>query len=89
MVVINLRQKMQNVSCEASDDVCTHFDKLVDMNEKLSSIGITLKDHKYASILIRSLPAIYEPTSSSILAAAKLRKTPLDPNTVISLITDD
>ena len=44
MVVINLRQKMQNVSCGASDDVCTHFDKLADMNKKLSSIGITLKD---------------------------------------------
>jgi len=28
MVAINLRQKMQNVSCEASDDVRTHFDKL-------------------------------------------------------------
>jgi len=89
MVVINLRQKMQDVSCGASDDVHTHFDKLADMNEKLSSIGVTLEDHKYASILIGSLPAIYEPTISSILAAAKLGKTPLDPDTVVSLITDD
>ena len=89
MVVINLRQKMQNVSCGASDDVCTHFDKLADMNEKLSSISITIEHHKYALILIGSLPSIYEPTISSILAAAKLSKTPLDPDTVISLITDD
>src|SRR5436853_964854 len=89
MVAINLRQKMQNVSCGASDDVRTHFDKLADMNEKLSSIGVTLEDHEYASILIGSLPPIYEPTISSILAAAKLGKTPLDPDTVVSLITDD
>ena len=89
MVAINLRQKMQNVSCGASNDICTHFDKLVDMNEKVSLIGVTLEDHEYASILIRSLPAIYEPTISSILAAAKLSKTPLNPDTVISLITDD
>ena len=54
MVVINLRQKMQNVSCGASDNVCTHFDKLVDMNKKLSSIGVTLEDHEYALILIGS-----------------------------------
>jgi hypothetical protein len=89
MVAINLRQKMQNVSCGASDDVRTHFDKLADMNEKLSSIGVTLEDHEYASILIGSLPSIYEPTISSILAAAKLSKSTLDPDTVISLITDD
>ena len=86
MVAINLRQKMQNVSCGASDNICTHFNKLADMNEKLSLISVTLE---YASILIGSLPAIYEPTISSILAAAKLSKTPLDPDTVISLITDD
>jgi hypothetical protein len=89
MVAINLRQKLQNVSCGASDDVRTHFDKLAEMNEKLSSIGVTLEDHEYASILIGSLPPIYEPTISSILAAAKLSKNLLDPDTVISLITDD
>jgi len=59
------------------------------MNKKLSLIGVTLEDHEYASILIGSLPSIYEPTISSILAAAKLNKTPLDPDTIISLITDD
>jgi len=80
---------MQNVSCGAGDDVCTHFDKLADMNKKLSSIGVTLEDHEYASILIGSLPSIYEPTISSILAAAKLSKSTLNPDTVISLITDD
>jgi len=89
MVAINLRQKMQNVSCGASDDVHTHFDKLADMNEKLSSIGVTLEDHEYELILIGSVPSIYEPTISSILTAAKLNKTPLDPDTVISLITND
>ena len=89
MVAINLRQKMQNVSCGAGNDVHTHFDKLADMNEKLSLIGITLEDHEYASILIGSLPSIYEPTISSILTAAKLSKSTLDPDTVVSLITDD
>ena len=89
MVAINLRQKMQNVSCGASNDVRTHFDKLADMNKKLSSIGVTIKDHEYASILIGSLPSIYKPTISFILAALKLSKTPLKPDTIISLITDD
>ncbi len=89
MVAINLRQKMQNVSCGASNDVCAHFNKLAEMNENLFSIRVTLEDHEYASILIGSLPSIYEPTISSILASAKLGKTPLDPDTVISLITDD
>ena len=39
--------------------------------------------------MIGSLPSIYEPTILSSLAASKLGKTPLDPDTVISLITDN
>ena len=45
--------------------------------------------NKYTSILVGSLPSVYNSTLSSILAAFKLSKTPLNPDTVISLITDN
>src|ERR1700678_195681 len=89
MVAIDLRLKLQSIKCGENEDVRTHFSKLAEMNERLASYGVTLTDHEYASILVGSLPSIYDPTLSSILAAAKLSKTALNPDTVISLITDD
>src|ERR1700678_4359445 len=89
MVAIDLRLKLQSIKCCDNEDVRTHFSKLAEMNERLASYGVTLTDHEYASILVGSLPSIYDPTLSSILAAAKLSKTALNPDTVISLITDD
>ncbi|KAJ3489198.1 hypothetical protein NLJ89_g11551 [Agrocybe chaxingu] len=88
-VAIDLRHQMQTIKCGKHEDVRTHFAKLANMNERLSSMGITFSDHEYATILIGSLPRIYDPTISSILAAAKLSKKPLDPDTVTSLIQDD
>ncbi|PPQ88056.1 hypothetical protein CVT25_013688 [Psilocybe cyanescens] len=82
MVAIDLRLKLQNVKCGDAEDVHTHFDKLADMKECLASCGVDLEDHEYASILIGSLPSIYNSTLSSILASAKLRKTTLDPDTM-------
>lgn len=89
MVAIDLRLKLQNVKCGDGQDVRAHFDKLADMRERLASYGVDLEDHEYASILVGSLPSTYDPTLSSILASAKLSKTPLDPDVVTSLITDD
>src|ERR1700678_2572448 len=89
MVAIDLRLKLQSIKCGDNEDVRTHFSKLAEMNERLASYGVTLTDHEYASILVGSLPSIYDHTLSSILAAAKLSKTALNPDTVISLITDD
>lgn len=58
------------------------------MREQLSSYGIDLVDHKYASILVSSLPPNYDSTLASILAAAKLTNATLKPDTMVSLITD-
>ena len=71
MVAIDLRHKMQSMRCGENEDVRAHFDKLCDMNECLSSMGVTLEDHEFGSILIGSLPSIYDPTIASILASAK------------------
>ena len=89
MVAIDLRLKLQNIKCGENEDVRTHFAKLTEMNECLASYSVTLSEHEYASILVGSLPSTYDPTLSSILAAAKLNRTTLDPDTVTSLVTDD
>ena len=45
MVAIDLRLKLQNVKCAASEDVHVHFNKLADMHEHLASYGTN--NHKY------------------------------------------
>ena len=82
MVAIDLRQKMQSVKCGDSEDVRTHFEKLANNRERLALMGVSLSDTEYANTLIGSLPTVYDPTISSITAASKLMKKPIDPEDV-------
>lgn len=74
---------------ERSLMVAIDFEKLANTRERLASMGVSLPDTEYANILIGSLPAIYDPSISSITAAAKLTKKPIDPDDVITLVTDE
>ena len=89
MVAIDLQQKMQSVKCGDSEDVRTHFEKLANTREQLASMGVSLSDTEYANTLIGSLPTVYDPTISSITAASKLTKKPIDPEDIIALVTDE
>ena len=80
---------MQSVKCGDSEDVRTHFEKLANTREWLASMGVSLSDTKYANTLIGSLPTVYDPTISSITAASKLTKKPINPEDVIALVTDE
>lgn len=87
MLVVDLKKKMQNIRCGDNDNVRTHFDKLAEMYERLSSMGTMLDTDEYASTIIASLPSTYDPTVSWIITAASLAKP--DPETIIKLVTDD
>ena len=89
MLVVDLKKKMQGIRCGDNDNVRTHFDKLAEMYERLSSMGTTLEAPEYTSTIISSLPSIYDPTISSIIAAASLAQKKPDPETIIKLVTDD
>ena len=86
MVAIDLRQKMQSVKCGDSEDVHTHFEKLANTRERLALMGVSLSDTECANTLIGSLPTVYDPTISSITAASKLTKKPIDLRTSLHLL---
>jgi len=52
-------------------------------------MGVSLSNTEYANFLIGSLPTVYDSTISSITAAAKLTKKPIDSDDVIILGTDE
>lgn len=52
-------------------------------------MGVVLVDTDFHAIILGSLPELYCPLLSSISAAAKITKSPLTPNKLISMITEE
>jgi hypothetical protein len=89
MIVVDLRRKLQAMKCGEDEDICAHLSKIADIREQLAAMGTTIPDDKYASILLGSAPTSFESTTSSMNTTAKLTRTVLTPDLVISLITDE
>ncbi|KAJ3559227.1 hypothetical protein NM688_g471 [Phlebia brevispora] len=68
MVTVDLHTKMQSMHCSEKDNVRVHFKKLTDMYEQLLSMGTTLQDDKYTSIIFGTLPDSYNPLVSAMTA---------------------
>jgi gag-polypeptide of LTR copia-type len=89
MIMVDLGKKLQSIKCGDNEDVHAHFTKLNDLHEQLLAMGKILGDDEYASILLRSLPTSYEPTTSAINAATDLSSTDITPDIVTRLVTDE
>ena len=89
MVAVDLRRKLQDEQCGESGDVRAHFDKLSDMFERLSSMGMTLTDDEYATILLGSLPGSYDPIITSMTTTMALEKREISPETIMHIAIDE
>ena len=89
MVAIDLRKQLEGLKCGERDDFQTHFDKPGEQREKLASVGIELPDTEYVNIILGSMPSSYDPTISSMTAAASLSSKPLTPKIVMKVILDE
>ena len=77
MIVVDLRRKLQSMKCGEDDNVRVHFDQIADIREQLASMGTSIPDSEYASILLGSIPTSYEPATSAMSTTAKLTNTVL------------
>jgi gag-polypeptide of LTR copia-type len=89
MVAIELRWRIGNVRCGDDEDLCTHFEKLQEMKEKLASLGSPISDLEYAYILLRSLPPSYQGIISAINASADFAKATIAPANMTRLALDE
>jgi gag-polypeptide of LTR copia-type len=89
MITVDLGRKLQSTKLSDNEDARAHFTHLSDMREQLSSMGKTIDDDEFASILLGSLPPSYDSTVSAINAAADQMDTSVAPDRVIRLVTDD
>jgi hypothetical protein len=89
MITVDLGKKLQSARLGDEDDAHAHFARLVDLQEQLASMGKTLDDDEFASILLGSLPTSYAPTIGGINAAADSTGNAITSDQVIHLISDE
>ena len=73
MVTVDMRRKLQSEKCgerRERDDVRTHLVKLQTMHEDLASMGGTISDEDFTSIILGSIPQSYD---TYILLLSQLR----------------
>jgi len=89
LVQIDLCWCMQETRCEEGGDVKAHFTELLRLRVSLAGMGASIADTDFHAIILGSLPESYRPLLSSISAAAKITKTPLTSNELITIITEE
>jgi hypothetical protein len=89
MITVDLSKKLQSARLGNEDDAHTHFTWLVDLQEQLASMGKTLDNNEFASILLGSLPTAYVPTIGGINVAADSTGNAITSDQVICLISDE
>ena len=72
LILVDLGRQLQTTHCAEEDRVCEHFEWLADLREQLVAMGKSVFDAKFASILMGSLPPLYQPTLSGISTAAEM-----------------
>ena len=89
MIIMDLCRKIQSLKCREDENLRTHLNNVANLHKQLATMGTTIPDNEYASILLGSIPPSYETITSAMSSAAKLGNTALTPSIVTSLILDE
>lgn len=86
MVTVDMCHKLQAEKCLESGDVCTHLNKLQAMREDLASMGRSILDEDFTSIILGSIPPSYDTYIAMITATSSLMDKTLSPTNLIDAI---
>jgi transposase InsO family protein len=89
VLLMELGRKIHSIRCEEDENICLHFDRLADLRQQLASMGKSITDEEYASILLGSLPDSYEGVINAIAAAADISGNDVTAATVTRLAQDE
>ena len=85
---INAWRKLQNMRCKEDEDVRTHFHHMQESRERLASMGKSISEEDFASMLIASLPPSYDELIESFTTTADMNKTDITPDLVYKRVCD-
>ena len=80
---------LQNKHCSEVEDICVHFVKMLKLCEELASMGKTLMDQEFTSIITNSLPmSIYAHVINSAYTSLKMLKQVPSPCQLIEAVKE-
>ena len=89
MVSIDLRRRLQEIRCAEKGDIVEHLTTLRIMREDLASMGETLTDTDFYSIVMGSLPASYDQYLSALNATSSVLGKQLSADDLMLTITEE
>ena len=89
MVTVDMCQKLQSEKCTEQGDVRAHLIKLQTMWEDLASMGGLIPDEDFTSIILGSIPQLYDTYIVAITATSSLLNQTLSPTNLIDAIHDE
>ena len=89
MITVDLGKQLWNTKLGDDKDAHAHLTCLQDLREQLASMGKTIDDDEFASIILGSLPPSFESTINTINTVADTAGTDVTPDQVIQLVTDE
>ena len=89
MVTVDMQCKLQAKNCPESGDMRAHLHKLQAMCEDLVSMGGSISDEDFTSIILGSIPQSYDSYIAAITATSTLLDKTLLPTNLIDTICDE
>jgi hypothetical protein len=89
MITDDLCCRLQTERCPEHSDICAHLNKLQTMKEDLASIGGSMTDEDFTSIILRSIPPLYDTYITVISATSSLLNQSLSPTNLINAICNE
>ena len=89
MVTVDMQHKLQAEKCPESGDIRAHLHKLQAMREDLVSMGGSINDEDFTSIILGSIPQSYDTYIAAITATSTLLDRSLLPTNLIDAICDE
>ena len=89
MVSIDLRQRLQEIRCAEKGNITEHLITLRTMREDLASMGETLTNADFYSIIMGSLPSSYDQYLSALNATSSVLGKQLSADDLMLTITEE
>ena len=89
MVTVDLHHKLQVEKCPEHGDMHAHLNKLQTMHEDSASMGVSIADEDFTSIILGSIPPSYDTYIAAITAASTLLNQVLTLTNLIDTIIDE
>ncbi|OCH83555.1 hypothetical protein OBBRIDRAFT_742973, partial [Obba rivulosa] len=89
LVQSNVLERFHSMRCAENGNVSKFLDKLGEMVEELSTIGVDIPDKDYMAVILKSVPPAYADYLSGMINAARLFKQDVTPDEAVQFLKQD